>query len=219
MAGVLGTLGLAACSSGTPRPARSASPATAASAPAPAGTTPVPPPPATVATTTGATATTVASPPAPECPAGQLRIGQGPPVSPETGEHAVSVTLTNEGRTACELFGYPEVSLLDANGSALPFRYTRGHSPYMTSNPPRRVVIGPGVTAWVLVAKYRCDVGGAASASVLRLYPPDAYGYLDLRIDTAYGVSGLDYCSGGSHDPGNTVGVSPVGAGSQDLTP
>ena len=48
------------------------------------------------------------------CQPSELRMGIGPPVSPETGEHPLLLTLTNEGPGACYLDGYPGVTLYDA---------------------------------------------------------------------------------------------------------
>jgi hypothetical protein len=57
------------------------------------------------------------------------------------------------------LVGYPGITLYDAAGAAMPFHYTHGHSQYVTWAPPMTVTLRPRTSAYLLVAKYRCDVG------------------------------------------------------------
>lgn len=127
-----------------------------------------------------------------------------------TGEHTAYYTLVNTGSTACTLSGYPAVALYDAHGNLLPFRYTR-RSQYVTATAPERVVLAPGGSAYVLVAKYRCDLGVAADAATIRLTLPGQQAPVTIAVAaTAAGVSTLSYCTGGPDDPGQVVSVSPV---------
>jgi Domain of unknown function (DUF4232) len=91
------------------------------------------------------------------------------PVAPMTGEHAVMYVLTIRGSVACTLSGYPQVVLYDATGAALPFRYARGGGAYVTSRKPVTVVLARGASVYVLVAKYRCDLGIARTATTVQL--------------------------------------------------
>jgi len=93
------------------------------------------------------------------CPARALVLHPGTYVSPATGEHAVMYALTNRGPAACTLKGYPRVVLTEATGAVLPFRYAKGGGAYATSARPVTVVLAHGASAYVLVAKYRCDLG------------------------------------------------------------
>jgi hypothetical protein len=123
-------------------------------------------PPPTIPVTT-APPTTQAVVASIRCQPSELRMGIGPPVSPETGEHPLLLTLTNEGPGACYLDGYPSVTLYDANNALLPLSYQR-HG-YQTIGPaPQRVDIAPGSAAFVMVSKYQCDAGD-------RETPPSAF--------------------------------------------
>lgn len=146
------------------------------------------------------------------CPAHALVLRPGAPVVPMTGEHAVLYTLANRGPAACTVHGYPQVTLYDARGRALPFRYAAGGGEYVTSRKPATVVLAPGATAYVLVAKYRCDLGIARNAATIALALPAAGGRVfEAREPVGVpGPPGLSYCDGGPHDPGQLVTISPI---------
>ena len=88
-----------------------------------------------------------------------------------TGEHGSMFALRNRGSRPCSLLGYPRVRLLDGRG-VLPFRPGYGKGTYLPPLTPRRVVLRPGGSAFVLVVKYRCDRGGTRAATRLELTPP-----------------------------------------------
>lgn len=149
----------------------------------------------------------------PACHAGQLELGLGPRVSPQTGEHGVIFLLTNRSERPCHLFGYPGVSLYGQTGAPVPFAFQRGGQ-YVAGIFPDSavpVLLRPGGQAEFLVAKYRCDAGILGYAPDVRVYPPNDTAQLDLRLS---GISTYDYCrpveGPASGDPGNTVEVSPV---------
>jgi hypothetical protein len=129
-----------------------------------------------------------------------------------TGEHAVMYALTNRGPVTCTLSGYPKVVLYDAGGAALPFRYAEGGGAYVTSRKPVTVVLARGASAYVLVAKYRCDLGIARNAATIQLILPAARGgaFAGREAVGTAGAAGLSYCRGGQRDPGQVVAVSPV---------
>ncbi len=110
------------------------------------------------------------------CAASALVLRPGTPVSPMTGEHAVSYALANRGQVACTVRGYPRITLFDARGLALPFRYADGGGAYVTSRRPVTVVLAPGASGYIGVAKYRCDLGIARTAAAIRLALPAARG-------------------------------------------
>ena len=120
--------------------------------------------------------------------------------------------LTNRGPAACTLKGYPQVVLTGATGAVLPFRYAKGGGAYVTSAGPVTVILAHGASAYVLVAKYRCDLGIDNNATTIRLTLPTTRGTA-FAWREAVGISGsmgLSYCRGGQHDPGQLVAVSPV---------
>ena len=146
------------------------------------------------------------------CPGRALVLHPGTYVSPMTGEHAVMYALTNRGPAACTLKGYPQVVLADANGAVLPFRYAKGGGAYVTSARPVTVVLARGASAYVLVAKYRCDLGIETNAATIRLTLPTTHGAALVKGEAVgiTGSMGLSYCRGGQHDPGRLVAISPV---------
>jgi Protein of unknown function (DUF4232) len=148
----------------------------------------------------------------PPCQLAALALGYGPDLSPMTGEHGDFYALINRGASACTLAGRPDITLYDANGVPLPFHYSRRHSPYVTAAAPVTVTVRPGESAWVLVAKYRCDAGTGPDATTIRITLPGAqHAVLTGRAASGdAGVSALSYCRGGVNDPGQTVAVSPI---------
>jgi hypothetical protein len=147
----------------------------------------------------------------PQCAAQALVLRPGAFVVPMTGEHAVIYALTNKGAVTCALSGYPKVVLYDAEGAALPFRYARGGGAYVTSRKPATVVLARGASAYVLVAKYRCDLGIARNATVIRLtLPTRGAAFAGREALAIAGAGGLSYCRGGPRDPGQVIAVSPV---------
>jgi hypothetical protein len=160
-----------------------------------------PPPTSPVTTAPPTTQAVVASI---RCQPSELRMDIGPPVSPETGEHPLLLTLTNEGPGACYLDGYPGITLYDAKTALLPLSYQR-HG-YQTIGPaPRRVDIAPGSAAFVMVSKYRCDSRDLDTAVSLHLIPPDDTTSMAVSIQ---GQTDLSYCGPG--DPGSELDISPV---------
>jgi Protein of unknown function (DUF4232) len=126
-------------------------------------------------------------------------------ISEKTGQHSQVIRLTNRGRTSCVLSGYPVITLVDARG-VLPFRIRRGGDVMITSRRPRPVAVRAGGRAFVVINKYRCDLGDRRVARTLRLGLPQAIsaGRLSLRI--SHGTD-LGYCGKGA--PGSTVATSP----------
>jgi hypothetical protein len=147
-----------------------------------------------------------------ECSARALVLHPGSAVVPMTGEHAVMYGLTNRGPGVCSVHGYPHVVLYGAGGQVLPFRYADGGGAYVTASKPVTVVLARRASAYVLVAKYRCDLGIARDATSIRLTVPAAHGRAFSRREPVgiFGAAGLSYCLGGRHDPGQLVTVSSL---------
>jgi len=143
------------------------------------------------------------------CGPAVLTLADGPRLSPMTGEHGVFYELVNHGRLACTLAGYPHITLY-ADGDPLPFRYAFGGGPYVTDRPPAAVTVQPGGAAWILVAKYRCDLGDLRDATTIALTVPGTVIAITGPLPRDDGASTLHYCRGGADDPGQTVTVSPI---------
>jgi hypothetical protein len=148
----------------------------------------------------------------PRCLARALVLRPGGFVVAMTGEHAVMYALTNRGPVTCTVSGYPKVVLYDAGGATLPFRYAEGGGAYVSSRGPVTMVLARRASAYVLVAKYRCDLGIARSAAAVRLTLPTARRatFAGREAVVVVGAAGPSYCRGGRHDPGQVVAVSPV---------
>jgi len=146
------------------------------------------------------------------CAAGVLVLRPGTGVVPMTGEHAVLYAVANRGAQTCTVRGYPQVRLYDAGGRVLPFRYADGGGAYVTSGRPATVVLASGAAAYVLVAKYRCDLGTARAAVTIELTLPAGRGqvFAARELVGVAGPPGLSWCRGGPQDPGQLVTVSPV---------
>lgn len=152
---------------------------------------------------------------APRCVAAQLALRLTAYEAQMTGEHGSMFALRNHGRAACSLLGYPRVRLLDGRG-VLPFRYGYGQGSYLPRLRPRRVVLRPGRSAFVLVVKYRCDRGGTRAATRIEVTPPGARAPLANR-QIARRPGDYEYCRGGRNDPGNLLQISPVSTNPQRL--
>jgi Domain of unknown function (DUF4232) len=153
---------------------------------------------------------------APHCVAAQLALSLTAYEAQMTGEHGSMFALRNHGRAACSLLGYPRVRLLDGRG-VLPFRYGYGTGSYVPRLRPRRVVLRPGRSAFVLVVKYRCDRGGTRAATRIEVTPPGGRAPLASRR-IAHRPRDYEYCRGGRGDPGNLLQISPVVATPAQLT-
>ncbi|MHB8576874.1 MAG: DUF4232 domain-containing protein [Dehalococcoidia bacterium] len=146
------------------------------------------------------------------CRSAALRLGLGGEIAEPTGQHSLSLTLANLSASACVLFGYPGVALLDATGQVLPFDYTRAGDQVVTAHRPTPVILPAGGSAFVTINKYRCDRGDQSMATIIRLIPPGEM--VPLTLSLAGATTTLAYCGAG--DPGSTMAVSPVSVTQQD---
>jgi hypothetical protein len=146
------------------------------------------------------------------CSSSTLRLAIVPLGSGMTGERAFYVRVTNTGREACLLSGYPAITL-SSSRAKLAFTYQEGGGVYLSTQPPKLVTLKPGGKAWFTVAKYRCDVGELAAATSVDVSLPGVAGAWTLHFPASEG-GGIDYCQksklAGPPDPGNTVVVSPI---------
>ena len=109
------------------------------------------------------------------CRDSQLALTLGQEVSGATGQNPFTVHLTNRSRVSCTLNGYPTVSFSDRRGR-LPVVVKQGGShggdQQVTLRRPQPVLIRPGRTAYVVLNKYRCDLGDLRVADKMRLALP-----------------------------------------------
>jgi hypothetical protein len=138
------------------------------------------------------------------CSAGQLAVSWGGPVSEATGQHTVSLVISNNSTRGCYLFGYPQVAVVDKAGRTLPLQYQTSGDQMVTSAAPTHVDLGPNGRGYVTVNKYRCDVGDLMLASVIQITPPGVTSSFSVSLE---GNVSMAYCGPG--DPGSIVHVSP----------
>jgi len=190
----------AACSG--PQQATTTTSLVTSASPAPPATPTTSPTPSPPSTTTATSPLGIA---ADQCTTSQLTLTAGKPVSEPTGQHSLLLVLTNHSPIACYMSGYPGVTLYDASGAELPLKYYWQGDQVVTHSPPQRVDLASGISAYVMINKYRCDLQTASEATTLRLIPPNDISPLQLSLA---GLRELGYCGPG--DPGSTLEISPV---------
>ncbi|HEY5266436.1 MAG TPA: DUF4232 domain-containing protein [Acidimicrobiales bacterium] len=82
----------------------------------------------------------------------------GPKVSPASQELAFTLKLTNETSKSCTVESYPTLMFIAPKGQILSFTYShKATGDYaMTNNKPTILVVKPGHSAFVLIAKPSC---------------------------------------------------------------
>ena len=140
------------------------------------------------------------------CVMPQLTVTFGPDISAATGQHPLSVRLTNHGRGACVVEDYPAIWLSDRAGT-VPFVIRHGGDQMVTSSRPTRVLVRPDHSAFVLLNHYRCDRGDVRIARKLRLGLPNATRSASTELAIRRPLARISYC--GKGDPGSTLSVSP----------
>jgi Domain of unknown function (DUF4232) len=141
----------------------------------------------------------------PSCRTTDFAIHLGPLVSEATGQESLPLVLHSRGR-ACGLDGYPTVALRDAKGP-LPFVVGHAGDQMVTAHEPAAVVVRPGRSVFVLVNKYRCDLGDKRSPRVVSISFPGRANAPALVLGIARYRRDLGWCGPG--DPGSTLAVSP----------
>ncbi len=127
-------------------------------------------------------------------------------MTPATGHNPFTIHLTNRGSRSCVVNGYPAVSFNDWRGP-LPFVVNHRGDQHVTSRPPEPVSIRPGRTAFVVMQKYRCDLGKLRAASTMKLALPGGVPSAGTVVDLASLGRRIAYCRGGRTV--NAVSVSP----------
>jgi hypothetical protein len=102
------------------------------------------------------------------CPMSVLSPRLAEPVSPTTGAHPIALRLVNRGRRTCALRGYPVVALSDERG-IIPFVYRHGGDMMVTSRPPTLIELRTGQSAYVLIDKFRCDLGDVRTSTSVQI--------------------------------------------------
>ena len=207
-AGVLSALALAACGSGSPKPA-------AATTHAPADTTSSTTSHATSTVTATATASSTTSSATsgsangsggagvgtlqgstPECKAASLSVSylgqQG-----ATGNGELGFAMRNTSSATCVTGGYPGIQFLDRSGTALPTTPTRSTSDFFGTTKLQRVLLGPGATASFRLAV--AHAGGSSPcilAYAVQIIAPD-----DTAPMVAHIPGGAEQCGDASVSP------------------
>ena len=140
------------------------------------------------------------------CTLSQLHLSLGPDISAATGQNPSAIRLTNRGHS-CSLYGYPRIQLTDASAKLIPFRVADSGDQTVTSKPPAQVRVPSRGDAWVVLNKYRCDLGDRRQVRTLRVALPGGSGTATLSFP---GHHDWSYCGAG--DPGSTIHVSPFEA-------
>jgi hypothetical protein len=144
------------------------------------------------------------------CADRSLAIGYDPSVDfQETGDRGDAFTVTNHGAVTCTLDGYPSITLTDSAGRTIPFNYVDGHSQYLTRRPPKPVTIDAGGSAYLGVAKYRCDIAQQTVATRIYVLIPGQRAALSVPLVGR--AQNLDYCIG-AHGTRSTISISPIEA-------
>src|SRR6266542_2592475 len=100
------------------------------------------------------------------------------------GQRYANLGLTNKTSTACTVYGYPGLQLVDAHGSALPTRVQRD-----TAVAPRQLLVKPRQTVWALLhwtvvpADDEVTNHCAPDPASLRVIPPDETTQLTVAFD------------------------------------
>jgi Protein of unknown function (DUF4232) len=123
-------------------------------------------------------------------------------ISEATGDHTLVLRLRNRGRNACVLYGYPRIELRDRRGT-IPFRISHRGDQMVTARPPTRVLVRAHRAAFVVLNKYRCDLGDLRSARSVRL----ALRRRGPALETFILQGWMQWC--GKGDPGSWLTVSP----------
>jgi hypothetical protein len=164
--------------------------------------------PATTAASSSPSASPSSAPGTPRCSSTQLTAtkggGQG-----AAGHIFLDVIFTNTGSSACHLFGYPGMALLDKNKDPLTTHVTFGGG-MLPNTPKKTVVLAVGGKASFTLAYSDVPTGNAdpatacPQASFERVTPPDETASVLLTADMAP-------CDG-------KINVSPVVAGANGVT-
>jgi uncharacterized protein DUF4232 len=136
------------------------------------------------------------------CNTADLRLSAGPDLSPATGMNPRAIRITNMG-ARCILAGYPALRFTNAMGAQIPLTLSRTGDQMVTAHRPHAVTVARGSSAWIVLNKYRCDVGDRTAVRGIVVRLPGAGRVGAMHVDDA----GWAYC--GSGDPGSTVHVSP----------
>lgn len=134
-----------------------------------------------------------------------LSVRLATPVSPTTGAHPIALRLVNRGRAQCTLKGYPVVVIRDARG-IIPFVYRHAGDMMVTSRRPQRVSLRSGGSAYVLLDKFRCDLGTSRTSTRLQM---GLAGSTARSRPVALTAMRISLCKRGIASEGRVVYVSP----------
>jgi hypothetical protein len=142
---------------------------------------------------------------APRCVMASLSVRLAGQPSPTTGAHPLALRLINRGPKACVLNGYPFVALRDAKG-IIPFVYRHHGDMMVTSRPPSLVLVRPGGSAYVLLDKFRCDLGERRVSTNVEIW---LKGSTTRSRPVGVLAERISLCKPGIAAEGRVVNVSP----------
>ena len=115
----------------------------------------------------------------PTCNADELALSIAESSEGGAGTLALSLVFTNTGSRECQLYGYPGLSLVNANGNQVGSPADR-----MTGVVEAKVTLKSGESTQATVTypeEGNFDAGTCKDGAVkLRVYPPNDYGYLSI---------------------------------------
>jgi hypothetical protein len=120
------------------------------------------------------------------------------------GERAYPFRISNSSAKVCAIGGYPTVQVRNAVHHVVPFTYSYGRGRYVQQGSPRAFQLGAGESAYLLVARYRCDVREGQVGTHLEIGLPGRGGQLSVAL----GRMSFPRCNGQAPDAGNDVEVS-----------
>jgi len=141
----------------------------------------------------------------PACGLSQLQLTAGPRISEMTEQNTLVLVFRNISAKACDLRGYPGITLTDSRGRRLAFVYRPGGDQMLTSNRPGLVRLAPHGYAYSALNKNTCVSFARTSAARAEVTPPGQHEPLVLTL-AHYPI--LGYCGRG--DPGHTIDIAPV---------
>jgi hypothetical protein len=124
-------------------------------------------------------------------------------ISPATGEHGLILVFRDDA-AACVLRGRPRLTFRDDKGVVVPLEVNKSND-YVRSIPDTTVRLTHGRSAFVLLAKYRCDLGDAQVAKVAQIRLRHVHGMMKVHVQSV----DLARCEGSPHGPGQSIAVSP----------
>lgn len=125
----------------------------------------------------------------PACTTAQLRLGEGSS-NGAGGTNYITYPLTNTGATACTMFGYPGVSVIDSSGAIV--QQAARRNPILTPStaPTGVLTVAAHASVYFVVSAVDTDPDpqrtGVRTGPRLRVYPPNQTSALVQSLSPGY---------------------------------